>query len=132
VEVNFDHAGICLLCETGINNHSTPNPIPVTRTLQQVFETLPQFLKKLYGCVSVPSDNGHSLIRKLNSKGTPLYGASDALLKDGSCSHAWIMSTGDVEDIKDLLLSITGSGAMDGTHMTYQPHEVNYKDKWQC
>jgi hypothetical protein len=43
-----------------------------------------------------------------------IYGASDASFKDNQASHAWIISTGQVEDVENPLLSIYGSGPVDG------------------
>jgi hypothetical protein len=35
-------------------------------------------------------------------------------LKDDNCTHAWILSTGNPDDINDPLMSIQGRGAVDG------------------
>jgi hypothetical protein len=38
----------------------------------------------------------------------------DASLKDGQCSHAWILSMGEPDDINNINMSIHGHGAVDG------------------
>jgi hypothetical protein len=43
----------------------------------------------------------------------PLIGASDASLKEDQCSHAWILSTGDINHIEDPYMSLRGAGPVD-------------------
>jgi hypothetical protein len=43
-----------------------------------------------------------------------LLGASDASLKDAKCSHAWILSMGEVHHMEDPNMSLGGYGPVDG------------------
>jgi hypothetical protein len=43
-----------------------------------------------------------------------LLGASDASFKDGRATHAWIISSGKVDDIMNPILNISGAGAVHG------------------
>jgi hypothetical protein len=47
-------------------------------------------------------------------------GASDASFKSGRGSHAWILTLGSIEDLKDPDMHIYGSGPVDGhtAHMS--------------
>jgi hypothetical protein len=79
-----------------------------------IYEFLPTALKRLYGKVILPPDNGKALIEYLQSSNNPLVGPSDASLKHGQCCHAWILLTGQPQHIDDPTMSFKGSGAVDG------------------
>jgi len=55
-----------------------------------------------------------ALLSKIKNNSLGIFGASDASLKDDQASHAWIFSSGDIDDISDPLLHIRGSGPVHG------------------
>ena len=65
-----------------------------------------------------PADNGETLFEKLWQSNKSLFGASDASLKLNHATHAWILSSGDIQNIIDPLLNISGTGPVHG-HLQY-------------
>lgn len=43
---------------------------------------------------------------------------SDASFNDGRAAHAWILSSGDVDDIENQIMNISGHGSVNG----YSPY----------
>lgn len=64
----------------------------------------------------IPPDGGAQLIQYSQHLNTPLLGASNASVKDGQCSHAWIITTPNPDHIGDPLMSIYGQGMVGGYH----------------
>jgi predicted nucleic acid-binding Zn ribbon protein len=58
------------------------------------------------------------MLQKINENKNTLFGCSDASFKEGRGAHAWILSSGQVSDIEDPDLHITGGGPVDG-HSPY-------------
>jgi ribonuclease HI len=50
----------------------------------------------------------------INLSNNIIFGASDASVKNGNATYAWIISSGQVEDISTPNLNIEGHGIMDG------------------
>jgi hypothetical protein len=112
VDTHYDKMGILVV---GSFYHSiTYSTSEPPSSLLDTFLNLDSSLQHLCGDVYLPPDNGKALIKKINNSSNILYGSSDASLEDKKSSHAWILSSGDIGDINDLLLHISGSGPVDG------------------
>jgi hypothetical protein len=92
---------------SGHNETSTPST-----DLKQAFDSLPPALQSICGTPNFPNDNGATLINRISDTGT-LYCISDASMKDRCASHAWIVSSGEVDSITDPTLTIFESGPVD-------------------
>lgn len=114
IDVAHSKMGIVLLCASNINFHGPPDINIPSTSMRHKFEHLPSALKKLCGKVSLPRVGGSSLIQYLREHNRPLIGVSDASLKDDNCSHAWILTTGDPQHIRDPLMRLSGRGTVDG------------------
>jgi len=53
-------------------------------------------------------------MHRIHTSSNRLHGASDASLKDGRATHAWILSSGNTNDIEDPDLHLSGWGPVDG------------------
>jgi hypothetical protein len=113
VDSHFTKAGIYVM---GCFHHEagTSSTTDMVTSLQSAFDLLDPSLKRLCGTVSFPNDNGTSLLSKINQSWNYIFGASDASIKQQRASHAWILSSGQCDDIEDPLLHIKGSGLVDG------------------
>ncbi len=92
--------------------HSTP-----MRAYRYLVERLPMAPQRGINTfdrsqANFPNDNGATLINRISDSGT-LYCISDASMKDGHATHAWIVSSGEVDSISDPTLTIFGSGPVD-------------------
>jgi hypothetical protein len=45
---------------------------------------------------------------------SPIMGAADASLKQGNCSHSWIITTNNPDHLDDPHMTISGAGTVDG------------------
>lgn len=86
---------------------------PPPQSLREAFSLLPELLQQICGNVHIPNDDGRALMEHVLNK-NKLYGASDAAFKKRRASHAWISSSGEVDDISDNDLHISGQGPVDG------------------
>jgi hypothetical protein len=77
-------------------------------TLQDPFHRLPHSLQRIFCIVSFPPDNGTSIIQKVTRENNRLFGTRDASLKDKKATYVWIVSSGNVFDITDPNLHISG------------------------
>jgi len=84
------------------------------QSLSEAFLTLPIALQQTCGTIRFPSNDGLSILQKIQQSKNNLYGASDASLKDGKAFHAWIILSGEIDDIEDPLHHISGSGPIHG------------------
>jgi len=84
------------------------------QSLSEAFLTLPIALQQTCGTIRFPSNDVLSILQKIQQSKNNLYGASDASLKDGKAFHAWIISSGEIDDIEDPLHYISGSGPIHG------------------
>jgi hypothetical protein len=82
--------------------------------LHSRYDALPKALRQLCGKIQLPLDGGQELIKYLKHTKKPLKGMSDASLKDGTSSHAWILSTGENDHTLDGNMSIHGTGPVNG------------------
>jgi hypothetical protein len=62
----------------------------------------------------LPPDYGELLCNAFVYKNKTLFGASDASLKEGRATHAWILSSGDINYIDNPLMNILGAGPAHG------------------
>jgi len=91
------------------NRNSNENP-----SLVEEFNNLPTSIRHICGNVTFPEDNGKSLMEKILQNNNIIVGASNASLKDGRATQAWILTSGYDKDLNNDLLSITGAGPVDG------------------
>jgi hypothetical protein len=110
-----------------INTHGAYKPFPPVSTFYSLYNNLPITLKRFCGEITLPMDGGAALMHHLQTHQTPLIGMSDASLKDGQCSHAWVLSTGNPDHISNENMSIQGAGAVDGApeFMSYARGELH-------
>jgi hypothetical protein len=85
-------------------------------TLRDAYDKLPYSLKRICGDVKFLMDNRDILMSHISTANIPLFGASDASLKDGRASHAWVVSTGTATDLCSSVMHLSGSGMVDGYH----------------
>jgi hypothetical protein len=114
VEVNHTPTHITIIGHTEINSHNQTQPIMPETHLQGLYDALPSPLKKLCGKFHLPPDGGHCLMSYLTTTNTPLLGVADASLKEGNCSHAWILTSNNSAHINDPNMIIHGAGPVDG------------------
>jgi hypothetical protein len=113
VDIHIEPWGLIIVGKLYTSNIlETPREIP--DTLQKAFHLLPTSLKNICGEVHFSCDNGQELINRLSANNNKLFGASDASFHDRTASHAWIISTGNIDDICDDDLCIHGHSPVDG------------------
>jgi hypothetical protein len=71
-------------------------------------------LRNICGDITMPNDNGQAIINHAISTNSTLFCASDGLVQHGNRTHAWVITTSDPAHLKDPLMRINGSGAVDG------------------
>ncbi len=114
VEVAHDNNTIMILCESNINSHGPMSVEDKTISTAHLYDKLPTALKKMCGRVPIPPDGGKQLLENIKKKNTPLIGVSDASLHKDQCSHAWIICSGNIDDVNDPNMHISGEGIVDG------------------
>jgi len=112
VDVHCHDSGISII--SGWNTPPLMDMSTPSSSLQQSFMPLPLALQETVGNVHFPPDNGVALLSKIKNKSIGIFGASDASLKDDRASHAWIFTSGDIDDISDPMLHVAGSGPVHG------------------
>jgi len=113
VDVHYIKKGISVVgafAPKPVSQIQTTSPI----SLLEAFHSLPSSLQHICGTIKMPSDNGVKLLNAISSSGNSIYGASDASVKDGWATHAWIISSRDINDINDGDMHIAGTGPVDG------------------
>lgn len=83
-------------------------PASLAMALEDYFQSNHPTIQQICGSISYPPDNGTAWMQSIQNKSSILFRASDAWLKEGRKSHAWIISSGHVDDIMDPLLHIYG------------------------
>lgn len=66
------------------------HPVPPS-SLPEAFLQLDPALQQICGNITFPSDNGQGILETIKSNHLPLYGSSNASLKEGRASHAWYL-----------------------------------------
>jgi hypothetical protein len=112
VDIHVNDWGISILENFPTFHHCTSNN---TRTFKEVIESLPPSLKCICGTLTLPPDDGAKLITSLESSNKSILACNDASLKDNRAVHTWIISSGDINDITDPYMQISGSGPIDGS-----------------
>lgn len=113
-EVTHDKKTITLICESLINTHGEEEAQASPKTMNDMYDKLPNALKRMSGRVHLPPDGGKLLLEKVKNKNSTLLGVSDASLCDNQCSHAWIICSGEPEDLSDPNMHVSGEGIVDG------------------
>lgn len=85
------------------NFHPNANHQSTPTSLRQVIQSLPDSLIRIIGDIHIPSDDGTSLFQHIQLHNLPLFGASDASIQDGHSTHAWILSSGNTDDIEIMI-----------------------------
>jgi len=114
VEIYTTLRGFQYIMKTNINSHAGERQAPPSPTLADMFRALPESLQILCGRVTFPPDDGNRLLATIESSYGCLYGDSDASLKRSTSAHSWFISSGNIDDIEDPYLHISGSGPVDG------------------
>jgi hypothetical protein len=113
VDVTHEPKLIKLLFTSDINKHGKDISFHHTAPLD-FYDKLPASLKKLVGRIQMPPDGGNKLMKYIGETNTPILGAADASLKQGNCSHSWIITTNNPDHIDDPHMTISGAGTVDG------------------
>jgi len=110
VDVHFYIKGLSV-----VGKWFTPQPKQTSRaqTLKEAFNNIHPPLKQICGKIHLPPDDCHILGFTTRSQNS-LFSASDASLKDGRATNAWILSSGKANDIMNPLMNISGSGPVHG------------------
>jgi hypothetical protein len=89
-------------------------------SLRAAFHSLPLALQRICGNIHIPSDNGSALIAKSKMQDNTLVGDCDASFKNKRGTHAWILTSGAIEDMTDPEMHIFRIGPVDGpsSHMS--------------
>lgn len=118
VEVFHEPKLIMILGRTDINTHGLKTSTANNNTLQDLYDALPNSLKRLCGKIHLPPDGGAKLMEYVMTNNSPIFGASDASLKNNNCSHAWVVTSNNPEHLHDPDMIIHGAGPVDG-HYKY-------------
>jgi hypothetical protein len=124
VEVTHNKKPIQILCKSNINSHGNTQQTTPAESIQTLCDLLPTAIKRLCGKVHLPLDGGSKLIHHIKETNANLKGASDATLITPNCSHAWIISTGEIEHKDDPNMHISGSGMVDGADLSSTRGEI--------
>jgi hypothetical protein len=93
--------------------HTYSHPESVPMNLEAFIQSTHPTVQQVCGSIPFPLDNGIALIQSIQDKSS-IYGMSDASLKHGRDTHAWIISSGNADDITNPMLHISGSGPVNG------------------
>jgi hypothetical protein len=112
--IHFNDSHIRIVGQNYLQSHTKSRTTPNAKSLHQLYNSLPKELRRLCGSVRLPTDGGTSLIKYLQENDQNLVGCGDSSLKEAQCSHAWVLSTGEIRHMNDPDMSITGLGPVDG------------------
>jgi hypothetical protein len=113
IDAVFTREGIQLVAPSDINSHNESHNQD-TSSLSKRFQALDPALQRLCGHFSFPPDDGITLLRRIQNNGNPLFGSSNASVRHLSFTHAWTITSGDISDLQNPLLCISGHGPTDG------------------
>ncbi len=115
VDESFGTKSIIVLGESNINSHgSVRHDSSIQNKLNQLYSALPKSLQQLCGQTHLPTDGGVKMIQNITETNSKLQCASDASLKDNNCTHAWVITTSNIEHLNDPDMHLSGYGAVDG------------------
>jgi hypothetical protein len=112
VDVYHNLLGISIVGDWYIASLTVPH---TNSSLEEAFRNLPLAIQQTCGNIHFPSDNGEQILHQIMTLNSSLFGASDASFKNGRASHAWILSSGNIDDIVDPDCHISGSGPVHST-----------------
>jgi hypothetical protein len=112
VDIHITHLGISVVGDWYTISH--PKLQSNHSSLEHSFNNLHPALQEICGTLHFPPDNGHALMEEIQHSSGKIFGASDASLKSGRATHAWIISPGKKDDINNPLLHISGPGMVHG------------------
>jgi hypothetical protein len=75
-------------------------------------------LQNMCGHTVFPPDNGRTLFQSVKQSNKQIFTSSDASLKNGRSTHAWVISTGHISNLSDPYMHIKGAGSVHG-HKKY-------------
>jgi len=110
VDIHVNNRGISVLGKFPTFHQDTSTS---SSSFKEVIVSLPPSLKRICGCITLPPDDGAKLISSIETSNKTIIACSDASLKNNRAAHAWIISTGDINDITDPFMHISGSGPVD-------------------
>jgi hypothetical protein len=114
VDVHFSDKGIVIIGDWYKFSATHPSNNIQQQPMKTAFDSIHPSLQQTCGTVHLPPDNGESLLRELRKNNNIIYSASDASLKGGKSTHAWIISSENIEDISNPYNTIYGSGPVHG------------------
>jgi hypothetical protein len=117
VDTTHMNQQIKILCKSEINLNGTQQSEPI-QLKYHLYRQLPKSLRRLCGRISIPPDGGKKLMAYVKDDETALLGVSDASIKNGCGTHAWILTTGEMEHMSDPCMKLEGSGPVDGDPYT--------------
>jgi hypothetical protein len=118
VEVFHEPKNITILGRTEINSHGLKKSTANNNTLQDLYDALPNPLKRLCGKIHLPLDGGTKLMEYVKNTNSPIFGAGDGSLKNNNCSHAWVVTSNNPDHLHDPDMIMHGAGPVDG-HYKY-------------
>jgi hypothetical protein len=113
VDVTHSKHHIIILCTIKINDHGSPS-ITSIHSKYSFYRKLPKSLRRLCGKISLPPDGGQRLMEYVKDCDASLIGVSDASVIEGQGTHAWILTTGEMEHLSDPYMKLEGQGPVDG------------------
>jgi len=117
VDVYSHKKGISIVGSFPSKRLSASNPLPPS--LEPLYKhSIHPSLKDICGHTVIPPDNGHTLIQSIKQSNKQIFASSDASLKNGRSTHAWVISTGQTSNFSDPYMHIKGAGAVHG-HKKY-------------
>jgi len=111
VDVFIGDQGISILGHFPLLNNSLSRDPP--NNLKEAIESLPPSVQQICGTINYRPDLGKKLFHSINLCNNSILACSDASLKENHAVHAWIISSGDINDITDPMLHISGAGPVD-------------------
>jgi len=112
VDTHFTTNGLQIVGKFLYEDGTEPNP-RISTTLEEAFYNLPTSLQELCGSVTFPTDNGKAIIDNIPTDKC-IFCSSDASFQSTRGSHAWIISTGDISDITNSEMHVSGSDMVHG------------------
>lgn len=99
VDIKIDRQDITIIGYSNNNSHGTKNNEHLLHDLAAKYHNLPTSIQCLCSAIHIPPDGGKALINYAVTNNKPLFGASDASLKESQCSHAWVLTTDEISHL---------------------------------
>lgn len=116
VDVQYTKTGISIAGTfyNMTNQSFLPQSMTNIASLHNAYSNLQPSIKEICGTVIFPQDDGEKLYEKTTSIGSPLFGVSDTSYQHYQAACAWILSSGDPNDIMTPDMTISGYGPVHG------------------